>query len=107
MCNQTIIDLLKSKFANIEKNFQEIGDQLVHHREAMTNMEKELTSRKQANTSELNATTQLAASNSAKVDDAKADITALKAELQKRIIFPSNLSLGRQKFPTFSGKRGL
>ena len=107
MCNQTIIDLLKSKFANIEKNFQEIGDQLVHHREAMTNMEKELTSRKQANTSELNATTQLAASNSAKVDDAKADITALKAELQKRIIFPSNRSLGRPKFPTFSGKRGL
>ena len=29
------------------------------------------------------------------------------AELQKHLIFPTNLSLGLQKFPTFSGKRVL
>ena len=37
----------------------------------------------------------------------KATFLNLQAELQKRLIFPSNLSLGRQKFPTFSGKQGL
>ena len=35
------------------------------------------------------------------------DNNNLKPELQKHLIFPSNLSLRRQKFPTFSGKRGL
>ena len=83
MSNQHIIDLLTSKFGNVEKSLGEIGVQLVHHREGMIKIEKELTSRVQANTKELKATTQVAASNSAKVDDAKVEIVDLKKKLKK------------------------
>ena len=80
MSNQTIIDMLASLKSNVEKNFEETGGQLVNHSKAMTKIEKVLTSRVRANTIELNATTQLAASNSAKVDEAKTEIEALKDE---------------------------
>ena len=80
MSNQKIIDMLESLNSKVDKNFGEIGGQLVNHSEAMNKMEKELTSRVQANTIELNATTQLAASNSAKVDENKTEIEALKNE---------------------------
>ena len=68
MSNQHIIDLLTSKFGNVEKNLGEIGVQLVQHREGMIKIEKELTTRVQANTIEL------------KVDNAKAEIVDLKNE---------------------------
>ena len=68
MSNQHIIDLLNSKFGNVEKNLGEIGVQLVQHREGMIKIEKELTTRVQANTIEL------------KVDNAKAEIVDLKNE---------------------------
>ena len=80
MSNQHIIDLLTSKFGNVEKNLGEIGVQLVQHREGMIKIERELTTRVQANTIELKATTEVAASNSVKVDNAKAEIVDLKNE---------------------------
>ena len=80
MSNQHIIDLLTSKFGNVEKNLGEIGVQLVQHREGMIKIEKELTTRVQANTIELKATTEVAASNSVKEDNAKAEIVDLKNE---------------------------
>ena len=78
--NQNLIDLLNSKFAAQEKNFGEIGAQLVQHREAMGRVEKELTTRVTANTIQINTNTEKIASNDIKVDANKADIAALKGE---------------------------
>ena len=83
MSDQSIIDVLNSKFAKQDKHFEEIADQLVHHREAMTRVEKEMASRITANTIQLNKTTEIAVSNTAKVDTATSDIVVLKDEHNK------------------------
>ena len=75
--------MLNSKFAKQEKHFEEIADHLVHHREAMTRVEKEMASRITAKTIQLNKTTEIAASNTAKVETATSDIVVLKDEHNK------------------------
>ena len=80
MSVEQVIDLLNSKFDKSEKSFGEISGQLAHHRETMSKIEKELTTRVQANTIQLNDTIAIATSNSARVEAAESGIADLKAE---------------------------
>ena len=75
---QEINDLLNTKFSEQEKNLQEIAGQLSGQKQAM--VEKEMMTRISANTIQLQTTTELAASNLAKVETAGNDIVTLKAE---------------------------
>ena len=80
---QEIIDLLNPKFSEQEKNLHEIAGQLSGHKEAMVRVEKEMMTRISANTIQLQTTTELAASNLAKVETAGNDIVTLQAENRK------------------------
>ena len=84
MSEQKLFDLINRKFAdqekNLEKNFLEVGRQLVQHGDTMAKMEKEITTRVNANTVQLDATIKKAASNSARVDAAEANISSLQEE---------------------------
>ena len=84
MSEQKLFDLINRKFAdqekNLEKNFLEVGRQLVQHGDTMAKMEKEITTRVNANTVQLDATIKKAASNSATVDAAEANISSLQEE---------------------------
>ena len=77
---QEINDLLNTKFSEQEKNLQEIAGQLSGQKQAMVRVEKEMMTRISANTIQLQTTTELAASNLAKVETAGNDIVTLKAE---------------------------
>ena len=80
MSNQNIIDLLTTNQEKSEKRFDEISGQLVHHRQTMARIEKELSTRVHANTLQLNAALDIAASNTVKVDAAGNDIANIKGE---------------------------